>query len=323
MVFDGRGSWQAFSAKLNLYAYVRMGFEPPKESTLLVLGGSVSEYFAVLVKREPHLGFADLVRKLEKRFGSRELPEVAQLQFNYERQQPEESHVDWANRLMTLAAHAFADLPDHHVEKQIVHRFCQWCVDREAGQYAIYYCPRSLDEAIDFVRWFQHTHEAIYGKSWKDVRQTSVEISTEEPQISRTATPNLQQQQQSSRLDRIAVSNLEKVDQIHGSVSSMETQMKSSYSSIGIQMEILQSTVQGLVVVQNCSRVESDLPELGLGPSGLDLPGPDLGQSGLDLPETDLGPSGLDLPEPDFGQSRFDLPESDLGPSRMDLPEPD
>eukprot|EP00057_Strongylocentrotus_purpuratus_P009669 XP_011664143.1 PREDICTED: uncharacterized protein LOC105438255 isoform X1 [Strongylocentrotus purpuratus] len=336
MVFDGRGSWQAFIAKFNLDAEA-FGWTLSQRRNQLCwcLGGSASEYVSLLVKHEPHLGFADLVRKLEKRFASRD--EVAQLQFNYARQQPGEYHVDWANRLMTLAAHAFADLPDHHVEKQVVHRFCQGCFDREAGHYAIYYCPRSLDEAIDLVRWFQHTHKAIHDKSRKDVRQTSVEVSAEEPRISRTATPDPPQQQpQPSRLDRIEVSNLEKkVDQIHGSVSSMETQVKSSYSSIGSQMKNLQSTVQGLVVVQNCSRVESDFPEPDFGQSGLDLPGPnlgppgwdlpepDFGQSGLDLPGPNLGPPGLDLPEPDFGQSGLDLPGPNLGPLGFDLPEPD
>ena len=76
MIYDGHGSWQAFIAKFNLYAE-EYGWDLSHQRNQLCwcLGGSASEYFALLVKREPHLGYMDLVRKLEKRFASRELPE--------------------------------------------------------------------------------------------------------------------------------------------------------------------------------------------------------------------------------------------------------
>jgi hypothetical protein len=55
----------------------------------------------------------DLIRKLEKRFGFRELPETAQVQFNNARQTPEELLEDWADRVLSLATRAFRDLPTH------------------------------------------------------------------------------------------------------------------------------------------------------------------------------------------------------------------
>ena len=72
MVFDGRGSWQAFITKFNLDAEA-FGWTLSQRRNRLCwcLGGSASEYVSLLVKHEPHLGFVDLVRKLEKRFASR------------------------------------------------------------------------------------------------------------------------------------------------------------------------------------------------------------------------------------------------------------
>jgi hypothetical protein len=48
----------------------------------------------------------DLIRKLEKRFGFRELPETPQVQFNNARQTPE----DWADRVLSLATRALREL---------------------------------------------------------------------------------------------------------------------------------------------------------------------------------------------------------------------
>jgi hypothetical protein len=45
----------------------------------------------------------DLIRKLETRFGFRELPETAQVQFNNARQTPDELLEDWAVRVLSLA----------------------------------------------------------------------------------------------------------------------------------------------------------------------------------------------------------------------------
>jgi hypothetical protein len=52
----------------------------------------------------------DLIRKLEKRFGFRELPETAQVQFNNARQTPEELLENWADQVLSLATRAFRDL---------------------------------------------------------------------------------------------------------------------------------------------------------------------------------------------------------------------
>jgi hypothetical protein len=50
--------------------------------------------------------YMDLIRKLEKRFGFRELPETAQVQFNNARQTPDELLEDWADRVLSLATPA-------------------------------------------------------------------------------------------------------------------------------------------------------------------------------------------------------------------------
>ena len=81
-----------------------------------------SEYYALLVERNQDMAYMDLIRKLEKRFGFRELPETAQVQFNNARQTPDELLEDWADRVLSLATRAFRDLPETHMYQQAVVR---------------------------------------------------------------------------------------------------------------------------------------------------------------------------------------------------------
>jgi hypothetical protein len=69
--FDGKSNWKAFYAKFSRY-------------------GKANEYYVLLVERNQEMVYMDLIRKLEKRFGFRELPETAQVQFNNACQTPDE-----------------------------------------------------------------------------------------------------------------------------------------------------------------------------------------------------------------------------------------
>ena len=128
----------------------------------------------MLISREPDITFQDLVHKLEKRFTLRELPETSQMLFHMARQAPDESTMEWADRLMTLASQAFPELPEDYVQGQIVMRFCQGNFDKEAGQHAMNSRPKTLEDAVDMVRWYQHTYRAIYGKGRSNVREVVV-----------------------------------------------------------------------------------------------------------------------------------------------------
>jgi hypothetical protein len=117
--------------------------------------GKASEYYALQVERNQEMVYMNLIRKLEKRFGFRELPETTQVQFNNARQTPDELLEDWADRVLSLATRAFRDLPETHMYQQAVVRLCQGTADKEAGSYASNIRPKNIEEAIDKMRWFQ------------------------------------------------------------------------------------------------------------------------------------------------------------------------
>lgn len=127
--------------------------------------GKASEYYALIVERNRNVEYGDLVRKLEKRFGFKELPETAQVQFQNATQALEESlENDWGDRVLLLATKAFRDLPDEHMYQQAILRLCQGASDKEAGSYASNVRPQTMEDAVDMIRWYQHNHQALYGR---------------------------------------------------------------------------------------------------------------------------------------------------------------
>jgi hypothetical protein len=173
--FDGKSNWKAFYAKFSRYAEVGEWTEGECRNQLCwCLDGKASEYYALLVERNHDMAYKDLIMKIEKRFGFRELPETAQVQFNNARQTPEELLEDWADRVLSLATRSFGDLPENHMYQQEVVRFCQGAGDQEAGSYASDIRPKNIEEAIDKMRCHQHNHQAIYGRPhWREVKQVS------------------------------------------------------------------------------------------------------------------------------------------------------
>ena len=135
--FDGKSNWKAFYAKFSRYAEVSEWTEGECMDQLCwCLDGKASEQYALLVERNHDMAYKDLIIKIDKRFGFRELPEAAQVQFSNARQTPNELLEDWADRVLSLATKAFGDIPENHMYQQEVVRFCQGAADKEAGSYA-------------------------------------------------------------------------------------------------------------------------------------------------------------------------------------------
>jgi len=89
--FDGMSNWKAFYAKFSRYAEVSEWTEGEcRDQLCWCLDGKASEYYALMVERNQDTAYKDLIVKLEKRFGFRELPETAQVQFSNARQTPDE-----------------------------------------------------------------------------------------------------------------------------------------------------------------------------------------------------------------------------------------
>lgn len=94
-----------------------------------------------------------------------------------------ESLEDWADRVFQLALRAYEVLPEEHMLKQAIKRICHGCMDKEAGQYAVNQHPDTIEETIEYLKSFQYNHQAIFGRSRREVREILCDDNSEKLQV--------------------------------------------------------------------------------------------------------------------------------------------
>ena len=182
--YDGKDNWDAFSVKFRRYAEVH-DWTPRncKDQLCFCLKGKASEFYATMIKRDATITYEELMQKLQKRFGIKEIPETARVKFNSLKQAQDESIEDWADRVLQLSIHAFPDLPDNYVNSQVIQRICHGAYDRDAGQFAANQPQVNVEATLDKIKSYQYNHKAIferghYNKVVREVR--TVDISSGE-----------------------------------------------------------------------------------------------------------------------------------------------
>ena len=118
-------------------------------------------------------------------FGDKEVPAATQVKFQQAAQTVDESLEEWSDRVLTLGGRAFRKLPEEFVASQVVSKFCQGLMDREAGHHVCMNEPASVQEALQMVRKYQQIHSAMFGKKSRkrddDQRVSAVEPRAEAP----------------------------------------------------------------------------------------------------------------------------------------------
>ena len=183
--FDGKTNWLSFKKKFNSYRKVMKWSETESKDYLMwSLEGKALDFFTITSDIEKY-SFRRIIKKLEARFGVKELTETSKVQFQQASQRPDESLEDWADRVMTLATPAFVDLPEDHLKQEAIAKFSQGCCDKDAGKHACFEHPSTMEEALNLVKHHQYISQAVEGKQSKKGNDVSVNAvqSTSEDRI--------------------------------------------------------------------------------------------------------------------------------------------
>ena len=161
LVFDGKSNWFGFKHKFTMYA-TQLGWTSDDCLSCLCwsLTGKAADFYAILLEQNLKLTYKQLLSKLECRFGSKELPATAHGLFLQAAQDPRESLEDCADRVMTLATKAFRDLPEEYANEQAILRICQGLADRKAGHHICMCKPKTVDDTLNGIKWFQYVHQS-------------------------------------------------------------------------------------------------------------------------------------------------------------------
>ena len=173
--FDGKTNWLSFKKKFDSYRKVmRWSEEESKDYLMWSLEGKALDFLTITKIDLEKYSFRKIMKKLETRFGVKELTETSKAKFRQAFQKQDESLEDWADRVMTLATPAFVDLPEDHLKKEAIARFCQGCTDKEAAKHACFEQPETMEEALNLVKHHQYISQAVDGKKAKREYEASV-----------------------------------------------------------------------------------------------------------------------------------------------------
>ena len=173
--FDGKTNWLSFKKKFDSYRKVmRWSEEESKDYLMWSLEGKALDFLTITKIDLENYSFRRIMKKLETRFGVKELTETSKAKFRQAFQKQDESLEDWADRVMTLATPAFVDLPGDHLKKEAIARFCQGCTDKEAAKHACFEQPETMEEALNLVKHHQYISQAVDGKKAKKEYEASV-----------------------------------------------------------------------------------------------------------------------------------------------------
>ncbi|GFO13621.1 hypothetical protein PoB_004012600 [Plakobranchus ocellatus] len=147
--------------------YQSFNAQGAKDYLSWVLAGRAADYYFFLMRLD-NFDYVQIMWFMEQRFAPPQRPhETTFLSFQDARQKHGESLCDWADRVHHLALGAFetvahAGMTERDIE-DMLYKFCDGCLDREAGHHAFKRRPISLDQAITFIQKFQFSYAGMCG----------------------------------------------------------------------------------------------------------------------------------------------------------------
>ncbi|KAH3734820.1 hypothetical protein DPMN_041269 [Dreissena polymorpha] len=161
LLFDGCSNWLLFKRKFEHYARMQdWSYEECGDCLGWCLTGKAMDFYALLTEGRETLPYAELMQRLQERFGARELPATAQGRFQDVQQERGESLDDWSDRVLTLATTAFRVLPYAYATEQAVTKFYHGLLDKEAGKHVSLQLPTSMGDAMNMMKIYSHVQLA-------------------------------------------------------------------------------------------------------------------------------------------------------------------
>ena len=163
--YDGSTEWETFIHRFKLVAR-QMGLHDRKKAEFLVSTLKGDAFKAIMYVQRVHgeVSFKEICSRLESRYeGDFSTPAAAWAKLDQAFQQREESLFHWYDRLNSIGDSIFrVDISGRNsIEPRLVSKFCFAAWDRAAGVKAMEQGPpKSLEEAVDSVRGYQHVQGA-------------------------------------------------------------------------------------------------------------------------------------------------------------------
>ncbi|KAH3865051.1 hypothetical protein DPMN_028089 [Dreissena polymorpha] len=223
LLYDGQSNWFVFQSKFERYARVQDWSDAECADCLgWCLTGKAVDFYALLTEGRGTVPYAELMQRLQERFGARELTATAQGRFHVAYQEVGESLDNWSDRALKLATAAFRDLPYAYAAEQAVTKFCHGLIDEEAGKHVSLQLPTSMGDAMNMLKIYCHVQSACAAAP-RYTQETEQEESMWVHEVKKAPTA-----------DEVSVSAVDKLTQVVEKLLDAVERLSNSFGSSAV-----------------------------------------------------------------------------------------
>ena len=191
------------------------------------LRGKALTYFAKLpgwVRED----YAELVWKLETRFGRREPPTTVRRKLQDLKQEVDETLEEFAERTLVLATEGFPGAQPAMIETLAADAFLKGCREPLAALTAMNQNPATLDEALQLVKATVHNQNVLMGdRTTRSKLRQVLRFEDDEDALSKVRVTAAEQDM--------------RVDQLSSDIASLKVEVSETKSQIGDILALLRS----------------------------------------------------------------------------------
>ncbi|CAG2207159.1 unnamed protein product [Mytilus edulis] len=171
--YDGRSDWRPYLVQSNHIANRYNWTNQDRLDKLIeCLRDRALKFFTTMPKSVQE-GYQAVCKKMEDRFGRKDLPHVIRRQLQDLRQLPEEPLDEYAERTQDLATDGFPGTPDDFIQIVATDAFLKGCMDKKAALTAMDKDPDSLDKALKYVKSAVTNQKVILGNKKPEVKRVT------------------------------------------------------------------------------------------------------------------------------------------------------
>ncbi|VDI47032.1 Hypothetical predicted protein [Mytilus galloprovincialis] len=171
--YDGRSDWRPYLVQFNHIANRYNWTNQDRLDKLIeCLRDRALKFFTTMPKSVQE-GYQAVCKKMEDRFGRKDLPHVIRRQLQDLRQLPEEPLDEYAERTQDLATDGFPGTPDDFIQIVATDAFLKGCMDKKAALTAMDKDPDSLDKALKYVKSAVTNQKVILGNKKPEVKRVT------------------------------------------------------------------------------------------------------------------------------------------------------
>ena len=162
-IFDGKNGWRPYFVQFSHIANrYKWNNQQRLDKLIECLRDRALKFFTSRPKSIQE-DYSIVCKKMDERFGRKDLPHIVRRQLQDLRQLPDESLDEYAERAQELATDGYPESPDPFIQIVATDAFLKGLLNKKAALTAMDKEPENLDAALQFVKYATTNQSVILG----------------------------------------------------------------------------------------------------------------------------------------------------------------